>query len=735
MNIGKFNFVAMIFALVLLLLSTAAADRIDQGDIPEIMVDPCGTSCQIKYVEVDTCWPGNTFEMPVYVLNLDTLTRIEFTLDCPSGFTFDSLNTTGSPWSGSIDIDTIGGTIYFDFEYGTDVLEYSASYRRLVDVVLTAASSINFGSSHTVDFDDAPRARTLGSDLDCIVDNAFSGQVTVPDDSVTLIIGPQTIYSYQASAYDDSCKDDYPVTIPISLYTNFPCSTYCLIIDKQAPLDWSGTIGFDDNYEAGCTYTPLYGGSWIKLTGQPIANMGNDYTLYLGDLKLNVTDFATEYNADSSFSDTFYVSLMDSYSGYNTFVYNWGDDDSLDFDRFNTDSTEMILPQYGIEFKAQDAVVNTNGNVVVPITLDPTFYSADYNIWTNFNFHFLTLDSIVAAGGQYPEIDTSWQRTDASPPRMHYQVNSDSLFQEAKFFFPDSQQTAFNMHFTVTDSFTYSDTMSIDFTDTSATFVYDWFSSNNSVYKIRRDSGDGDFWNTLSGNVTNPARVYQRIDGYDCEEDTVVVIHIAIDSLSVNTVYTGLCYFKYKDDAPVADDITSDMTIDSVKYIPFGLGYRLYKIYFNANDTLTEGQYLHVWLTDAGGRFSLYNGCSIQYDSGAKTVAIENTGGGLTYNWHSPKLDAAEPISISLFQNYPNPFNARTSISFNMGTPGFAELKVFDILGRQIKTLVSKELPAGKQIVNWDGTNAEGKQIAGGVYFYVLKAGENREVKKMLYLK
>jgi hypothetical protein len=83
-----------------------------------------------------------------------------------------------------------------------------------------------------------------------------------------------------------------------------------------------------------------------------------------------------------------------------------------------------------------------------------------------------------------------------------------------------------------------------------------------------------------------------------------------------------------------------------------------------------------------------------------------------------------------LDQNYPNPFNPTTSINYQLPITGHVTLKVYDILGREIATLVNKTLSKGSHNVNWNATN-----LTSGVYFYQLRAGNYISTKKMLLLK
>ena len=97
--------------------------------------------------------------------------------------------------------------------------------------------------------------------------------------------------------------------------------------------------------------------------------------------------------------------------------------------------------------------------------------------------------------------------------------------------------------------------------------------------------------------------------------------------------------------------------------------------------------------------------------------------------------DRERPSDFVLSQNYPNPFNPTTKIEFTLAKSGFVSLKVYDVVGREVRTLVSEELSSGYKSVIWDGKNDEGKDVASGVYFYQLKVGDFSEPKKMLLLK
>ena len=88
------------------------------------------------------------------------------------------------------------------------------------------------------------------------------------------------------------------------------------------------------------------------------------------------------------------------------------------------------------------------------------------------------------------------------------------------------------------------------------------------------------------------------------------------------------------------------------------------------------------------------------------------------------------PEVYTLFQNYPNPFNPTTNISFILPSKLFVSLKIFDVIGREVATIVSEEMSAGSYSKQWNAAN-----ISSGIYFYRLQAGSFTETKKLVLLR
>ncbi len=88
------------------------------------------------------------------------------------------------------------------------------------------------------------------------------------------------------------------------------------------------------------------------------------------------------------------------------------------------------------------------------------------------------------------------------------------------------------------------------------------------------------------------------------------------------------------------------------------------------------------------------------------------------------------PARFALEQNYPNPFNPTTTINYQLPTNSVVALKVYDVLGREMATLVNERQSAGSHSVRFDANN-----IPSGVYFYRLEAGGYHDTRKLLLLK
>jgi len=98
------------------------------------------------------------------------------------------------------------------------------------------------------------------------------------------------------------------------------------------------------------------------------------------------------------------------------------------------------------------------------------------------------------------------------------------------------------------------------------------------------------------------------------------------------------------------------------------------------------------------------------------------------------EVQVGNPNEFVLAQNYPNPFNPSTMIQYTIGTAGLVSLKVYDVLGHEVITLVNSNQEAGNYSVSFN-TGDTKLNLSGGVYFYRLEAGSFVSTKKLVLLK
>jgi hypothetical protein len=113
--------------------------------------------------------------------------------------------------------------------------------------------------------------------------------------------------------------------------------------------------------------------------------------------------------------------------------------------------------------------------------------------------------------------------------------------------------------------------------------------------------------------------------------------------------------------------------------------------------------------------------------SGSSGIILKTTNGGVTF---IKNINENINYDYQLYQNFPNPFNPTTNIKYELPKDVFVSIKIYDVIGREIKTLVNDFQRAGQYSVSFTGNN-----LASGVYFYRMKAGEYMAVKRMMLIK
>ena len=116
-------------------------------------------------------------------------------------------------------------------------------------------------------------------------------------------------------------------------------------------------------------------------------------------------------------------------------------------------------------------------------------------------------------------------------------------------------------------------------------------------------------------------------------------------------------------------------------------------------------------------------------ENGPLTVGINASDAVLSIN------EELLPEVYALHQNYPNPFNPITTLRYDLPEQANVNIIIYDMLGRQVKTLINQTQDAGFKSVIWNATNDYGKPVSAGVYLYQIQAGEFVQTRKMVLLK
>ena len=135
-----------------------------------------------------------------------------------------------------------------------------------------------------------------------------------------------------------------------------------------------------------------------------------------------------------------------------------------------------------------------------------------------------------------------------------------------------------------------------------------------------------------------------------------------------------------------------------------------------SNCAITKSAFHLVWADKYEGFWGIY------YRRGVLLPSIVNE-------------ESQIPSLFSLEQNYPNPFNPKTNIRFRISDFGFVSLKVYDVFGREVTTLVNERKPAGEYKVEWDPSTRPGQVLPSGVYYYRLISGNYHAVGKAILIK
>jgi hypothetical protein len=155
-----------------------------------------------------------------------------------------------------------------------------------------------------------------------------------------------------------------------------------------------------------------------------------------------------------------------------------------------------------------------------------------------------------------------------------------------------------------------------------------------------------------------------------------------------------------------------------------GANFYVYSLVAAGSDLYVGGEF-----TVAGGKPSMY--LAAWRASGPNAVRFDDTA-----------VADDVPVDYALFQNHPNPFNPTTTIRYRPQVESNVQIKIYDLLGQCVRTVVAENQPGGNHMVLWDSTNDAGSPVASGVYFCrfeatssVIRRGTFERVQKMVILR
>jgi len=203
---------------------------------------------------------------------------------------------------------------------------------------------------------------------------------------------------------------------------------------------------------------------------------------------------------------------------------------------------------------------------------------------------------------------------------------------------------------------------------------------------------------------------------------------ITVDESNVNT---GFITFSWGE--------SSDANGDSLYYLMRATSAEIGDQGLDTNATSIEVSYMDIIGDMAENNVTAATiEWTVHVTDGIDTVEADNAPFTLQVdgsNALSAYLEGLLPDEFALQQNYPNPFNPVTTLRYDLPENGLVTIIIYDMLGKEVKTLINQSQNAGYRTVIWNATNDYGKPVSAGIYLYQIQAGEYNSTKKMVLLK
>jgi len=284
-----------------------------------------------------------------------------------------------------------------------------------------------------------------------------------------------------------------------------------------------------------------------------------------------------------------------------------------------------------------------------------------------------------------------------------------------------------------------------------------WISVNDAAF----GAWSGDTWRKVDfispeagyffESGINPQSIYKTTDGCKTWKQILTPAYVEVlkffdESLgfiycsapNISTLYRTSNGGSTWDVVFTTTDADWGMDIEFLKNDPSKIWFTNSNSLFFSNDSGKTWSEQFFPDTSIDGRDIVFTDAKCGWFLCVNNVVYRTTNGDSVYEVVGIEKDNLTSFDFSLEQNYPNPFNPTTVINYQLAIGGFVTIKIYDVLGNEIATLVNEQQQAGKHFVNFDATNHSQlttNKLASGIYYYRLQAGQQSQTKGMIFLK
>jgi len=211
----------------------------------------------------------------------------------------------------------------------------------------------------------------------------------------------------------------------------------------------------------------------------------------------------------------------------------------------------------------------------------------------------------------------------------------------------------------------------------------------------------------------------------------------ALPGTPVGTVNREYPVYANSPDCIFPNNAAGDPYVDEVPYPEIGAIY----VYSFEGGPINGQAYLHDGVNATTVETPSFRTMYFSFDFSQLTEAEDRLEwmNDLTSWWQIGTVSTDDPTAPALNSGlesiYPNPFNPKTSISYYLAQPEEVSLSVYNLKGQKVLDLVNESKAAGNHSVNWDGKDASGREVASGIYYLRLRAGQTNQTRKMTMLK